>query len=218
MAHNLVKLSGILWDLSERIGQNPWRQNLAWLARALALLPYRRIEYTVRVRSLEEPLPTAKSQIPVTLRLATADDLPRLKGLVAASEMAYFYRRSAQGRYCFMALHDEKPAAYCWATTEVELGVDNLKIELQPNDVYIDDTHTIPAYRRKGIQAALQVYCLEYMKNLGCRRAVLIIEEGNNASEQLFGKLGYKELDLLSFRRILWKRNYRFRLGNFRTH
>jgi len=216
VAHNLVKLSGILYDLGERARRDTWRQNLAWLARALALLPYHRIEYTVCVRSLAEPLPTTKSQLPVTLRLATGDDLSRLKGLVAASELAYFRRRLAQGRYCFMALHDEEPVAYCWATTEVKLGVDNLKIELRPDDVYIDDTHTFPAHRRKNIQVALQTYCLEYMKSLGCRRAVLIIEEGNSASGRLFGKLGYKEIDHLSFRRILWKRVYHFEHGHFR--
>jgi RimJ/RimL family protein N-acetyltransferase len=69
--------------------------------------------------------------------------------------------------------------------------------------------------RRQGIQTAVHLYRLEYMKKLGCRRAILIVSVTNSASQRLVSKLGYQEADRLSFRRILWKRTYRYHSGKF---
>ena len=209
------KLTSLAADLRERARRDSWYQAGRWLVETLGSLPYRHIEYTVFTRSLLESLPVIKPRLPVTLRLATEVDLQRFQGLVLPSEMRYFARRMAHGRYCFVALDGENLAAYCWATTRIELDVDNLEIRLQPGDVYGDDAYTIPAYRRQGIQTALVVYRLEYMRNLGCQRVVVIVEKGNVSSQRMVRGLGYQEADHLTFRRILWKRIYHYHQGRF---
>jgi ribosomal protein S18 acetylase RimI-like enzyme len=204
------KFISIISDLRERTYRAGWRQAGRWFVETIISLPHRHIEYAVFTRSLLEPLPVIESCLPVTLRLATKVDLQCFRGLVPPSEIRHFAHRLAHGRYCFVALDDENLAACCWATTQVELDVDNLKIRLQPGDVYGDDAYTVPAYRRQGIQTALLVYRLEYMRNLGCQRVVAIVEENNTASQQMVRRLGYQEADRLSFRCISFKRDYRY--------
>jgi RimJ/RimL family protein N-acetyltransferase len=84
-------------------------------------------------------------------------------------------------------------------------------MRLQPGDTYVDDAYTVPAYRRKRIQTAVHIFRLDYMRDLGCRRAILIVDDKNIASQRLVRKLGYQESDHLTFRRILWKRAYDYR-------
>ena len=131
------------------------------------------------------------------------------------SKLHYFSRRLKHGRHCFIALDGVKLAAYCWATTQVDYDLDNIKIELKSGDVYLDDAFTLPAYRRRGIQKALHLHRLIQMRNLGCRRAVLIVDQNNIASQNLMKKLGYQNVDKLSFRRILWRRTYRYHKSEF---
>jgi len=209
------KFARLLQDLRAQAQRDGWRQTGRWLAESLVSLPYCRIEYTVFARSLLESLPAAQPRLPVVLRRATAADLARFEGFVLPSELRHFAHRLARGRYCFLAVDADNLAAYCWATTNVEFAIDNLKMQLQPEDAYVDDAFTVPAFRRKGIQTAVHLYRLEYMRNLGCQRAILIVDAKNTASQRLVRKLGYQEVDHLSFRRILWKRNYNYRQSKF---
>ena len=214
--NNVFKLLALGGELRERMCQDGFRQTGRWFAQVLVSLLYSHTEYIVYALSLLEPLPVIESRLPVTLRLATEADLVRFQGLVPLWERRHFSDRLAHGRYCFLALDGENLASYCWATTRVEFGVDNLEMQLQPGDIYGDDAYTVPAYRRQKIQMAVHLYRLRYMRDMmGCQRAVLIVADDNIASQRLVCKLGYEEVDHLSFRRILWKRIYRYHQGQF---
>jgi ribosomal protein S18 acetylase RimI-like enzyme len=209
------KLSYLISDLLKHLQDDGWREAGRWIAATLVSLPYDHIEYTVFTRSLTEPLPSIEPCIPVAQRLATEADLVRFQRLIPSWELHRFSYRLAHGRYCFLALDGENLAAYCWATTQVEFDVDNLEMQLQPGDAYLDDAFTVPAYRRQRIQISVHLYRLKYMRDLGCQRAILIVGEHNAASQQLVRKLGYQEADHLTFRRILWKRAYHYHQGKF---
>jgi ribosomal protein S18 acetylase RimI-like enzyme len=215
MTNSWGKLKRFTFDLRKSIQRDGWRQTGRWLAKILIELPYRHLDYIVFARSLLEPLTVARPRLPVTLCLATEADLFRFEEVVPKSEFEHFRHRLTHGRYCFLALDGENLAAYCWASTEVRCDVDKLEMQLQEGDAYVDDAFTVPAYRRQGIQTAVHLYRLEYMKKLGCRRAILIVSVTNSASQRLVSKLGYQEADRLSFRRILWKRTYRYHSGKF---
>lgn len=191
MIHAWAVFKRLTYDWREKIQREGWQGAGRWLIEILALLPYRHVEYIVFARSLLEPLPVVTPRLPVTLRPATEADLARFRGLIPPSEIRYFSQRLARGRHCFLALDGEQLAAYCWATTQVDPCVDNLELKLQPGDVYADDAFTAPAYRRQGIQTAVHLYRLQYMKDPGCQRAILIVSEDNAASLQLVRKLGY---------------------------
>jgi ribosomal protein S18 acetylase RimI-like enzyme len=205
------KSTQLFQDMRVQAQRDGWRQTGRWLVGTIISLPYCRIEYTVFARSLMKPLPTAEPRMPVDLRPATQTDLARFDGLVPPSELSHFSRRLANGRFCFLALDGENLAAYCWASTQVEFDIDNLEMRLQPGDAYVDDAYTVPAYRRQRIQTAVHLFRLGYMRDLGCQRAILIVDDKNTASQRLVRKLGYREWDHLTFRRVLWKRTYDYR-------
>ena len=209
------KLGDLVCDLKETIRREGWLEAGRGFVKTLASVPYRRMSYLVFTRALSNPWPDVTPKLPVTLRRATEADLVRFEGHVPAWELRYFRRRLSHGRYCFLALDGENLAAYCWATTQVEFDVDNLEMKLKEGDVYLDDAYTLPAYRRQGIQTAVHVYRLAYLRDMGCQRAVLIVEEPNVASQGLVRKLGYQVAGHLSFRRLLWRRDYRYQPSDF---
>lgn len=216
MTSTWVRFISLIYDLRERAQRDSWRQTGRWLVKTLISLPYCHIEYTVFARSLLEPWPIVEPRLPVTFRLATKADLARFRGLVLPSELRRFARRLAHGRYCFLALDGGNLAAYCWATSQVDLATDNLQMRLLPGNVYGDDAYTVPAYRRQGIQAALLAYRFQYMKELGAQRLLAIVDVNNLAGQKMVRKLGYQEVDHLTFRRVLWKRNFHYRLESLR--
>jgi len=205
----------LLADLEHQIRKSGWRGGGRWLAERIASIPYRHTEYIVFARSLRASLPAATPRQPVTLRRAEADDLDHLEGVIPPSELRYLRRRLAHGRFCFLAFAGKDLAAYCWATTQVEPDIESVSIPLRPGDTYFNDAYTLPAYRRQGIQTAVHLYRLAYMRDLGYRRAVLIVAKTNAASQRLVHKLGYRKVSHLTYRRILWKRIFRYQPAEF---
>ena len=53
------------------------------------------------------------------------------------------------------------------------------------------------------------------MQERGFKRAVAIVAVDNIPSLKFVTKIGYREADRLSFRRILFKRDYRYHNGKF---
>jgi len=193
-------------DLQAKIRQSGLLGAGHWLIQYLASVPYEHIEFTVFARSLDEPLPAAHPDIPVTMRLATEEDLPRFRDIVLPSEYRHFARRLTHGRLCFLALLQDNPqelVAYCWAATEIDPDIDKLILDLPPGIAYVDDAYTLPAYRRQGIQTAAHLYRLQYLQILGCKRAILIVDVKNQASQALVRRLGYREIGQTSFLRVM---------------
>jgi RimJ/RimL family protein N-acetyltransferase len=193
-------------DLQAKIRQSGLLGAGRWLIHYLASVPYEHIAFAVFSRSLEEPLPTTHPRIPVAMRLATEADLPRFREIVLSSEYQHFARRLAHGRLCFLAFLEENPeelASYCWATTEIDPNIDKLIFDLPSGHAYVDDAYTVPAYRRQGIQTAVHLYRLRHLQTMGCKRAILIVDVRNRASQTLVHKLGYRKVGQTSFLRIM---------------
>jgi len=186
-----------------------------WLWGALRTLFHHRIEYLVLARSVDEPLPSFKARLPITCRVAEPDGLSCLQEVVLPSEFERLSRRLAHGRVCHLALHRDNLAACGWTTGEVDRRIDNLELHLGPGDAYIDDLYTLPAWRRQGIQAALHTLQLKYLQEQKVKRAVAIVAVDNIPSLGMFHKFGYREVDRLSFRRVLFWREYRYHNGRF---
>jgi len=169
-------------------------------------VPYERIEFMAFALSLQEPLPTVQPRIPVTMRLATEADLPRLRRITLPSEYRRFARRLAHGRLCFLAFLETDPeelVSYCWATTEIAPDIDELILDLPSGNAYVDEAYTVPAYRRHGIQTAVHLFRLQYLQTLGCKRVILIVDVKNRASLALVRKLGYRKVGQALFLRVM---------------
>ncbi len=215
MRNTIVKLCLMMQDFIYFLGN----KNLAEFGRLtigkLSTFLYCRIEYLVLTRSLEEPLPLVEARLPITYRVAEPDDLSRLEGAVLPSELAYFRERLAHGRICFLGFYQDDVAAYGWLTDEVVFEIDNLQLRLGLGDAYVDDIYTLPAYRRQGIASTGALRRLQFLKERGFKRSVSIVRLDNAPALKMNKKLGYKEADRLTFRRILLKRDYHYHEDKF---
>ncbi len=208
MGYNLRRIGALIQDVRTLAAQRNWRAAWQYAWQMLVTAPYRRIEFIVFARSLDQPIPEVQPLVPVTIRLATLEDIPRFEKIVLPSAVRRFVNRIAHNRLCFVALHHTDIVAYCWATPEVRPDVDNISLDLEPHDIYFDDAYTVPAYRRRKLQTAVHLYRMRYVKQMGFRRAVLIVDIHNHASLALVQKLGYREIGKVTFVRILGKRWY----------
>jgi len=208
MRYNMRRIGALIQDVRALVAQGNWRAAWQRTWQMLVTAPYRRIEFIVFARSLEQPIPEVQPLVPVTIRLATLEDIPRFKKIVPPSAVRRFARRMAHSRFCFIALYHADIVAYCWATPEVSLEVDNMNLNLEPHDIYFDDAYTVPTYRRRKLQTAVHLYRMRYVKQMGFRRAILIVDVHNYASLALVQKLGYRAIGRMTFTRILGKRWY----------
>ncbi len=195
-------------DLSTEFQRSGFLGACRWLVAYSLTIPYEHIVFNVFIRSLEIPLPVIMPRLPITMRLATEADLPRLQKLVLPSEYQHFRNRLNHGRFCFLAFPKENPTelvSYCWATTKIEPDTDDLRFDLPPNTGYIDDAFTVPAYRRQKIQSALHIFRLQHLKSLGCKQAVVIIDVKNIASQAVIRKLEYNLVGQATYQRVLKK-------------
>jgi len=215
MKNTITKLRGFTATLALYVRKKNFRALGRLLSQTLRSCLYRHIEYTVLARSLDVPLPVAESHLPVTFHFAEPDDLTHLRARVSPYEFARMSKRLANGRMCTLALYQDRLIAYGWATREVKFDIDNLELQLEPGEAYIDDLYTFPAYRRQRIQIALHLQQLRYLQERGFKRSVAIVTANNTPSLKMFEKLGYRERGRLSFRRILLKRSYHYRNGRF---
>jgi ribosomal protein S18 acetylase RimI-like enzyme len=215
MRNTITKLWGVIQNLAYHLRHRNFDALGQWLSETLRTCLCHRIEYIVFTRSLEGPLPSFEARLPITYRVAEPDDLSYLRDVILPSELEYFSKRLAHGRICILALYQENLIAYAWASDEVNLEIDNLELRLEPGDVYLDDFYTLPAYRRQGVYSALHLQELRYVQERGFKRAVAIVAVDNIPPQKLMKKIGYQEADRLSFRRILFKRDYHYHNGQF---
>lgn len=211
----VTRLWGTVQDLGYYLRYRGPGASCKWLWGTLRTLFVHRIEYVVLARSVDESLPSFQARLPVTCRVAEPNGLSCLREAVSPSEFERLSKRLAHGRICHLALHRDNLAAYGWTTGEVDRRIDNLELHLGPGDAYIDDLYTLPAWRRQGIQAALHTLQLQYLQRQKVERAVAIVAEDNIPSLGMFYKFGYQEVDRLSFRRVLFRRKYRYHNGRF---
>jgi len=211
----IVKLQGVVQDLIWHFRHKNLDTIGHWLSETSRIFFYHRIEYFVLTRSLKEPLPSLKARLPIAYHVAEPDDLSCLKDTILPSKLAYFRNRLAHGRICILGFHQNNVAAYGWTTDEVVFNIDNLQLRLGPGDAYVDDIYTLPTYRRQGIGGELHLRCLQYLKERGFKRSVLIVRMDNVPALKIDKKLGYKESDRLSFRRKFFKREYRYHNDRF---
>jgi ribosomal protein S18 acetylase RimI-like enzyme len=209
------KIKGIAYDFWEQIKRGDRRELFEWLGKTLKSLPGGTFKYRIFVVSLDKDIPALKPRLPVTIRLATEVDLDLLKGMLPPSQLYNLLHIQTHDRLIFLAFDGELPVSYCWATPQVEFTIDNIKMHLQPGDIYGGMAYTLPDFRGQGIQTALQLFRMRYLKELGYKRVVVIVEDNNQASLTMHRKIGFTEADRLIFRRILWKRIYHYQDGKF---
>jgi GNAT superfamily N-acetyltransferase len=174
----------------------------------VARLPLRRLNYLLVTRLLSEPLPDLRPRLELEIRPFTRVDLAHARSMDRPSEARLCERRLACGHRGLLALHNGHPVGYAWGCQEMITELERVPLKLEPGDVLCTDVFTVPGFRSQGIQTALTLARFRLFRELGYRRAICYIEEGNAPSLAVWrGKLGCADAGRIDFLRIgCWRR------------
>jgi hypothetical protein len=136
--------------------------------------------YTCFKRSLDEPIPNIVPKIPVEIRQATINDLPKFKEIIDEAKYDRFKQRFQEGNICFVALDKEKIVSFAWIGLcnkfEPELGVE---VKLAEKEAYLFDAYVVPEYRNHGLYPVVGNSNLRYLCNLSYKQVFIFVDDTN---------------------------------------
>ncbi len=101
-------------------------------------------------------------------------------------------RRLDAGRRCYAAWTEGSLAAYGWVSFgEEEVSELGLRLRLLPDEAYIWDCVTLPAYQRRGLYAALLGYILQTLRSEGVGGIWIGADFDNGPSQAGIGRAGF---------------------------
>jgi hypothetical protein len=147
--------------------------------------------------------PFAADPVPAGVELATFDDParpPNLEALSARLDATEVESRLAAGHVCFAVLSHGKPVAAVWARSDaVWLPFVQLLVPLERGDVYLYDSYTHAAERRRGLTTIRRAYSHNELRARGFRRAIAYVLTRNEA-----GLAAARHAGLRVFERHRW--------------
>lgn len=130
-----------------------------------------------------------------------------VESLAVAMEMeqlAEARRRFATGSRCFAVRVEGAIVAYGWVSQGVErIGELELSLHMRPDDAYIWDCATLPAFRRKGLYTALLGHIASTLQGEGLRRLWIGTSLQNRPSLQGMAAAGFRPVIKVIFVRVL---------------
>lgn len=123
-------------------------------------------------------------------------------------------RRIERGNVCYAAWHRGRIVHAAWAATgRARVSYLDRDLLLGEDDVYMFDSFTLPAYRRKALTATREALLLARFAERGYRRAVGVVAVENDAGRGWSRSLGYRPLGLYGYRRLgpfsrHWRRSF----------
>lgn len=133
---------------------------------------------------------------------------------IGLSNSETIIRRLSKNRRCFIAKVKGTIAAYGWVSTGAEcVGEMGRQIRLRPNEAYVWDCLTLPAYRRQRLYSALLGFINITLANEGFRRIWIGSNLENQPSLRGFDNAGFRPAALITHFRLntlncLWVRQY----------
>lgn len=124
-------------------------------------------------------------------------------------------RRIREGQVCAVVRHGHEVIAYCWLTGQPEWVAEIGRLVVPgPDEVYLYDAFTVPAWRGRGLFQAMLMRLLEYARAQGKRRALIFVLNRNRASRRAIERTGFELFQAVSRVRVwglkrLWFRGPR---------
>jgi GNAT superfamily N-acetyltransferase len=124
-------------------------------------------------------------------------------------------RRIREGQVCAVARHESKVIAYCWLTHKPEWVAEVSRLVVPgPDEVYLYDAFTAPAWRGRGLFPAMLGQLIQYARTHGKRRALIFVLARNRASRRAIERAEFELFQAVSRvrlggLRLLWFRGTR---------
>ncbi len=112
-------------------------------------------------------------------------------------------RRIREGQVCAVARQGSDRIAYCWSTREPEWVAEIGRLVVPgPDEVYLYDAFTAPAWRGRGLFPAMLGRLVEYARAHGKSRALIFVLAGNRASRRGIERAGFQLFQAVSRARL----------------
>jgi len=156
--------------------------------------PEAQVVGTFWIVELARPLPTAPvPRQPATFLRLDPEDVGELAQAMRCADAEPVRQRFGAGKHCYAARIENALATYGWVTFDQEnIGELGLSIHLAPDDAYIWDCATLPAYRGQHLYAALLAYMVRALRDMGLRRAWIGADAENLPSQAGMARAGFR--------------------------
>lgn len=161
-------------------------------------------------RSLGDPLPIAKTDLDVVLRLATPDDIGEISRLYSGDSWLFlggsstaegsekaghdaYLDRLRRGELCFLAIGEGRIAHVNWICRTWGDALPGHPIRLEAGEVYTTDALTTAGFRGKGLHAVVLRAMLEDAQARGDRHAFTLARLDRTDSHKGLLQLGWRE-------------------------
>ena len=138
----------------------------------------------------------------VTLRPATSKDesalLRMMRSLAEQQPGAYFFDEPVVRGVLSRFLADAS-LGQAWILVDAETPIGyvvltfGFSFEFHGRDAFIDELYVEPAYRRQGIGRRAMEFIEERARECGVNAIHLEVDEGNDAAEQLYRRVGFSD-------------------------
>lgn len=156
------------------------------------------------VMDLHDPSPAVAPAIPAAFRQLGPEALPILAEIMGPGSSAEIAKRFAMGRRCYSAWVGEQLAAYGWVSFQEEyIGELNLMLHLHPNEAYIWDCVTVPAFRNHHFYSALLSYIIGELRREPLDRVWIGANLDNVPSQKGIARAGFRAVAELAIARVL---------------
>jgi ribosomal protein S18 acetylase RimI-like enzyme len=140
---------------------------------------------------------------PLSLRLATADDLPAIRAVINAAYARYLTRMDKPPAPMLRDYGPSVEAGTTWVTDSPITAV----LTLCPRDdhLYVENIAVDPSAQGRGLGRALMEFAEQEAARRGLRRMALVTHEAMTENQAIYARLGYVEIERRSedgYRRI----------------
>ena len=201
--HPFHRLAELIEDWQYLTRQDGIKSALPIVAREIARLPYRHLQFIILTRLLAEPLSELQPKIPLEIHQFETSDLELVRAIDRPSEARLCERRLEGGQRGLVALHQGQIAGYAWGCIHVDWELERVHLQLEPGDILCTDVYTAPGLRGNGVQTALTLRRFQMFRELGYHRAICYIEVNNTPSLAVWQrKFGAETAGKINFIRI----------------
>ncbi|NLG96599.1 MAG: GNAT family N-acetyltransferase [Chloroflexi bacterium] len=125
----------------------------------------------------------------------------------SVEELTGIYNQARADYLVPMSMNADRLAAYLrvydvdldhsWVAVDGEQVLGLAMLGVRPDRTWVTRLGVLPVRRRAGTGEALVRGLLQCTRNLGCRRSILEVIQGNSPAHRLFLKLGFREIRTL---------------------
>ncbi len=152
---------------------------------------------------LAPPRPIVKPRLEVGFEPVDPESVPALARAMGENHEVVRQRMTA-GRRCFAAWYQGDIVAYGWVSQCSEyIGKQERELRLEPDEAYIWDCATLPAFRGQSLYSALLSHMLSVLQAEGLCRVWIGTSASNIASVHGMVRAGFQPVITLTYARLL---------------